>query len=249
MGQHLPNQCGTMEDEAGDAPGRALCWTAFEVAVPLKGKFIPAVVAILTLGLQSKLLRVIEEGECEWLGGTRTIKSDVRLLCATAKDLKQEVEGGRFRQGLLYRLSVIPLFLPPLRQRVEDSPLLVNHFLGEFSRKRGVAPILSALTLQCLLSYQLPGNARELKNIIERVSELSPGPIITLEDLPADLRGQPLHGYGAACPLRVALAGAEKHCILNALAHCDGHRTRAAESLRSSRKNLWEKMKLHAIEF
>ena len=203
----------------------------------------------LPLGLQSKLLRVIEEGECERLGGTRTIKVDVRLLCATAKDLKQEVEGGRFRQDLLYRLSVIPLYLPPLRQRVEDIPLLVNHFLGGFSRKRGMALTLSAEALQCLLSYQCPGNVRELKNIIERVSVLSPGPTITLEDLPADLRGQPLQGYGAVNPLSEALAGAEKHCILNALAHCGGNRTRAADSLGISRKNLWEKMKLHAIEF
>jgi two-component system response regulator AtoC len=203
----------------------------------------------LPLGLQSKLLRVIEEGECERLGGTRTIKVDVRLLCATAKDLKQEVTGGRFRQDLLYRLSVIPLLMPPLRDRTEDIPLLVNHFLGGFSRKRGMALSLSTEALQCLLNYAFPGNVRELKNIIERVSVLSPGPVITLDDLPADLRLQPQPDYGSATLLSEALACTEKHCILNALAHSGGNRTRAAECLGISRKNLWEKMKLHALEF
>ena len=92
----------------------------------------------LPLGLQAKLLRVLESGECERLGGTKTIKVDVRLLCATSKNLKQEVEAGRFRQDLLYRLSVIPLRLPPLRERIEDIPLLVGHFLDGFSKKRGL---------------------------------------------------------------------------------------------------------------
>ena len=106
----------------------------------------------LPLGLQAKLLRVIEEGECERLGGTRTIRVDVRLLCSTAKDLKQEAETGHFRQDLLYRLSVIPLHLPALRERLEDIPLLVNHFLGGFSRKRGMALSLSNEAMQCLLA-------------------------------------------------------------------------------------------------
>ncbi|MBV5319035.1 MAG: sigma-54-dependent Fis family transcriptional regulator [Desulfobulbaceae bacterium] len=203
----------------------------------------------LPLGLQSKLLRVIEEGECERLGGTRTIKVDVRLLCATAKDLKKEVEGGRFRQDLLYRLSVIPLHMPPLRERVEDIPMLVNHFLAGFSQKRGMGLTLSPEALQCLLNYDFPGNVRELKNIIERVSVLSPGPVITLDDLPSDLRVQPQPVYGPAILLSEALACTEKHCILSALAHSGGNRTRTADCLGISRKNLWEKMKLHAIEY
>ncbi len=202
----------------------------------------------LPLGLQAKLLRVIEEGECERLGGTRTIKVDVRLLCSTAKDLKEEADAGRFRQDLLYRLSVIPLRLPALRERVEDVPLLVNHFLHGFSRKRGMALSLSDEAMQCLLCYDFPGNVRELKNIIERVSVLSPGPVIIPEDMPADLRSTGLQNNGATMLLSEAMAKAEKQYIVNALHQSGGNRTRAAGALGISRKNLWEKMKQHRIE-
>jgi len=202
----------------------------------------------LPLGLQAKLLRVIEEGECERLGGTRTIKVDVRLLCSTAKDLKEEADAGRFRQDLLYRLSVIPLRLPALRERVEDVPLLVNHFLHGFSRKRGMALSLSDEAMQCLLCYDFPGNVRELKNIIERVSVLSPGPVIIPEDMPADLRSTGLQNNGTTMLLSEAMAKAEKQYIVNALHQSGGNRTRAAGALGISRKNLWEKMKQHRIE-
>ena len=202
----------------------------------------------LPLGLQAKLLRVIEEGECERLGGTRTIRVDVRLLCSTAKDLKQEAETGHFRRDLLYRLSVIPLQLPALRERLDDIPLLVNHFLGGFSRKRGVALSLSNEAMQCLLHYDFPGNVRELKNIIERVSVLSPGPVITPEDLPSDLRAPQQLANGSTMLLSEAMANAEKQCIVNALTHSGGNRTKAASTLGISRKNLWEKMKQHRIE-
>jgi two-component system response regulator AtoC len=202
----------------------------------------------LPLGLQAKLLRVIEEGECERLGGTRTIKVDVRLLCSTAKDLKEEADAGRFRQDLLYRLSVIPLRLPALRERIEDVPLLVNHFLHGFSRKRGMALSLSDEAMQCLLCYDFPGNVRELKNIIERVSVLSPGPVIIPEDMPADLRSTGPQNNGATMLLSEAMAKAEKQYIVNALHQSGGNRTRAAGALGISRKNLWEKMKQHRIE-
>jgi len=202
----------------------------------------------LPLGLQAKLLRVIEEGECERLGGTRTIQVDVRLLCSTAKDLKQEAEAGRFRQDLLYRLSVIPLHLPALRERTEDIPLLVNHFLQGFSRKRGMSLSLSHEAMQCLLAYTFPGNVRELKNIVERVSVLSPGPVINHDDLPVDLRTPPQSANGSAMLLSEAMASAEKRCLITALTHCGGNRTKAAGTLGISRKNLWEKMKLHGIE-
>ena len=202
----------------------------------------------LPLGLQAKLLRVIEEGECERLGGTRTIRVDVRLLCSTAKDLKQEAADGKFRQDLLYRLSVIPLQLPPLRERTEDIPLLVNHFLQGFSQKRGISLSLSDEAMQCLLCYDFPGNVRELKNIIERVSVLSPGPVINRNDLPADLRVPKHLANGVPILLSEAMANAEKQCIVNALVLTGGNRTRAAGNLGISRKNLWEKMKQHGIE-
>lgn len=202
----------------------------------------------LPLGLQAKLLRVIEEGECERLGGTRTIRVDVRLLCSTAKDLKQEAAAGRFRQDLLYRLSVIPLQLPPLRERTDDIPLLVNHFLQGFSRKRGINLSLSDAAMQCLLCYDFPGNVRELKNIIERVSVLSAGPVINRDDLPADLRLPKHLANGGVTLLSETMANAEKLCIVNALTLSGGNRTRAAGNLGISRKNLWEKMKQHGID-
>ena len=202
----------------------------------------------LPLGLQAKLLRVIEEGECERVGGTRTIRADVRLLCSTAKDLKKEAEAGRFRQDLRYRLSVIPLRLPALRERREDIPLLVDHFLHGFSRKRDMTLSLSAEAMQCLLQYDFPGNVRELKNIIERVSVLSPGPVINPADLPADLHTPRQSANGSPMLLSEAIATVEKQVIINALAHSGGNRTRAADTLGISRKNLWEKMKHHRIE-
>ncbi len=202
----------------------------------------------LPLGLQAKLLRILQEGECERVGGTRTLKVDVRVLCSTAKDLSQEAKAGRFRQDLLYRLSVIPLIMPPLRKRKDDIPLLVNHFLHQFSIKRDIALTLSPEAMQCLLDYDFPGNVRELKNIIERASVLCPDSIITPGDLPADLVGSQTTQTGKTIKLSEAIAITEKQCVLNALAEAAGNRTKAANLLGISRKNLWEKMKLHTIE-
>ncbi len=204
----------------------------------------------LPLGLQAKLLRILQEGECERVGGTMTIKVDVRLLCATARNLEEEVQAGRFRQDLLYRLQVIPLTMPPLRERREDIAVLSNHFLHEFSLRRGMALSLSAEAMQCLMSYDFPGNVRELRNILERASVLAPEPVITPADLPADLQPQGLtQGSSGPVMLAEALAKTERQCLLNALTLTGGNRTRAAELLGISRKNLWEKMKLHEITF
>ena len=203
----------------------------------------------MPLALQSKLLRILQEGECERVGGTRTLKIDVRVLCATAKNLEDEVQAGRFRQDLLYRISVIPLTMPPLRARSEDILLLANHFLKEFSAKRGLLLTLSPEAMQVLLKYEFPGNVRELKNIIERASVLAPEPVISPQDLPADM-GRPSHENDPDEPVQLssALAKTEKQCVLNALALTKGNRTKAADLLGISRKNLWEKMKLHQIE-
>jgi len=201
----------------------------------------------LPLGLQAKLLRVIECGECQRLGGTQTIRTDVRLLCATARDLKQEAAAGRFRQDLRYRLSVIPLHMPTLRERPEDIPLLAAHFLRLFSRRRGCSQSLANETLACLQRYDFPGNVRELKNIIEQVSVLAAGPVIGPADLPVEV--QPCMDADAAAvrPLGEAVAGAERQCILRGLARCGGNRSQTAALLGISRKNLWEKMRRHGI--
>ena len=201
----------------------------------------------LPLGLQAKLLRVIECGECQRLGGTQTIRTDVRLLCATARDLKQEAAAGRFRQDLRYRLSVIPLHMPTLRERPEDIPLLAAHFLRLFSRRRGCSQSLANETLACLQRYDFPGNVRELKNIIEQVSVLAAGPVIGLADLPVEVQPCLEADEEAVRPLGEAVAGAERQCILRGLARCGGNRSQTAALLGISRKNLWEKMRRHGI--
>jgi two-component system response regulator AtoC len=202
----------------------------------------------LPMPLQAKLLRVLQENMYERVGGTGTINVDVRILCATSKNLEQAVETGSFRQDLFYRLNVIPIRLPPLRERRDDIPVLTHHFLHEFSIKRGVAMEISQEAMQSLIDYNYPGNVRELKNIIERASVLSPDPVIQPNDLPADLLEANGHKEteDSYC-LSDAVAKTEKQLLLKALVRTNGKRAEAAELLGISRKNLWEKMKQYEI--
>jgi len=207
-------------------------------------------IADLPLALQPKLLRVLQEHELDRVGGSRTVKVDVRIICATARDLTEEVEKGRFRQDLYYRLRVIPIKLPPLRLRKEDIPELTLHFLRHFSLKRGVALSLAPEAMERLLDYDYPGNVRELRNILERASVLAREPTIRIADLPSDLHGRQTDREPAApssLVLAEALARTEKEVILKALNKAGGVKQEAAELLGISRKNLWEKMKFHAI--
>ncbi len=206
-------------------------------------------IADLPLALQPKLLRVLQEQELDRVGGSRTVKIDVRIICATARNLREEVEKGNFRQDLYYRLRVIPIKLPPLKERKEDIPELTQHFLHSFSLKRGVAMNLSAEAMGQLLEYNFPGNIRELKNILERASVLAPEPTITTSDLPSDLQQKTAPGDNQqTLILSEALARTEKEVILKALNQAGGVKQAAAELLGISRKNLWEKMKSHAIQ-
>ena len=202
----------------------------------------------LPLPLQAKLLRVLQESTYERVGGTGTISVDVRIICATSKDLEKAAENGSFRQDLFYRLNVIPIQMPPLRDRKEDLPALTKHFLHEFSIKRGVSMEISPEAMQCLIDYNYPGNVRELKNIIERASVLAPAPIIRPDDLPADLLE--VNGYkdpGESFLISDAVAKTEKQLLVKALARTQGKKGEAAELLGISRKNLWEKMKLYGV--
>ena len=206
-------------------------------------------IADLPLTLQPKLLRVLQEKELERVGGTRTIKVDVRIICSTAKDLAEEVKKGTFREDLYYRLRVIPIKLPPLRKRKEDIPGLIKHFLHEYSLKRGVAMSLSTRAMDYLLAYEYPGNIRELKNIIERASILAPLSEISHRDLPSDLTGMEQEtAENTPLLLSEAVARTEKEVICKALHKSDYSRTKAAEILGISRKNLWEKMRNYSIE-
>jgi formate hydrogenlyase transcriptional activator len=170
--------------------------------------------------LQPKLLRVLQEQEFERLGGTKTIKVDVRLVVATHRDLAKMVADGRFREDLYYRLNVFPVVLPPLRERLEDIPRLVRHFTQQFARRmgRGIEAIPSAV-LDALVRYAWPGNVRELQNIIERAVILSPGPSlqVPLGDLqPADTQAP------VPTPAAVTLFDAEREHILGALHETGG---------------------------
>jgi two-component system response regulator AtoC len=202
--------------------------------------------------LQVKLLRVLQEEEIRPLGDTRDTKIDVRVVAATARDLGREVSEGRFREDLYYRLNVLPIRLPPLRDRREDIPALVEHFLGRLqartrTRVEGITP--SAMKL--ILDWPWPGNVRELENTIEHAVVLCEGTRIGPEDLPEKMRAQ-------ADPLRAALAGdelsikktgraLEEALIRRALAKTGGNRTAAAKLLEISHRALLYKIKEFGI--
>jgi len=138
----------------------------------------------MPLELQSKLLRVVQDGEFERVGGTHTLRTDVRIIAATNRDLEQEVRSGKFREDLFYRLNVFPITMPPLRERREDIPLLVNHFLAKFNRKIGKkVEIVGQETLDALREYHWPGNVRELESVIERAVIISRGSVLQVDRL------------------------------------------------------------------
>jgi sigma-54 specific flagellar transcriptional regulator A len=161
--------------------------------------------------LQVKLLRVVQEREFERVGGVKTIKVDVRILAASNKDLELATKEGKFREDLFYRLNVIPLHLPPLRERVEDIELLLAHFTQEFARKRKGEPFtFSPEALDCMLKYRWPGNVRELENLIERLSILVSGKIVNVLDLPEKFS----HMTFAEMEHRAASAHTTPHTVL-----------------------------------
>lgn len=197
--------------------------------------------------LQAKLLRVLQEGAFERVGGSKTIGVNIRLLACTSKDLQKEVDEGRFRQDLLFRIKVIPIVMPPLREHKEDIPALCSHFLKEFHSPYNTPFSISQEALTCLQAYSFPGNARELHNLMERASVLCSGPVIYPEDLPTEIcaiENAKDIGYNLADNIAVA----EKACLRRALSCCNGNKTKTSELLGISRKNLWEKLKNYDLE-
>jgi DNA-binding NtrC family response regulator len=209
----------------------------------------------LPLSFQVKLLRVLQERRFERVGGDQTIFADVRLICATLKNLRDEIRKGAFREDLYYRLNVVPITLPPLRERNEDLLMLADYFVKKISKKMGKkVKGISEDAKKLLMKYSFPGNIRELENIIERAIALLRGDVITVEDFPEEVRER-MSPQVAVCEkimelkqLGEAVSTFEKEYIQNVLKATKGKKGQAAEILGISRKNLWEKIKGLEIE-
>jgi DNA-binding NtrC family response regulator len=191
--------------------------------------------------IQVKLLRVLQEREFERLGGTKTLKVDVRLIAATNKDLRAALEQGTFREDLYYRLNVVPIDIPPLREHKEDIPDLVNHFLLRFAQSNGKqVREITPEALKILMDYHWPGNVRQLENTIERAVALSADPVIQAEDISLDsgVRGSAAGSQSALLPEGMTLEQWEDEIIREALRRANGNKSQAARMLGLSRNAL-----------
>jgi len=199
--------------------------------------------------VQAKLLRVLQEHEFERVGGEETIKVDVRLISATKDNLENLVANGKFREDLYFRLKVISINLPPLRERKEDIPFLVEEFLKRFNKKLKKNLTLSNEAVKCLMSHDYPGNVRELENIIERTAALTDGDVIKprdfLQSFDKDIRIY--CEQEEKLTLKELLTRIEREHLIKVLAETDGNKVEAARILGISRKNLWEKLKVYHL--
>ncbi len=241
---------GAFTGAVGAKPGR------FELAHG--GTLFLDEIGEIPIEMQVKLLRVLQESEFERVGGIKTIKVDVRLVTATNRDLLAEVGAGAFREDLFYRLNVVPIHIPPLRERREDIPLLADHFIAKFNDrlKKEIATITPE-AIERLVAYQWPGNIRELENLMERTMLFCEGPDILVSDLPPEVAGAPV----SVAPLpaageearpapeslkeavRAETERVERELIQRALDATGGNVTQAARKLKISRKSLQTKMK------
>ncbi len=203
-------------------------------------------IANTTLTFQAKLLRILQEGEVKRVGGNQPIKIDVRVISATNKDLTELIKTKQFRQDLYYRLAVLPLFLPPLRDRKEDIPLLVDHFVKQScARHRQLVRHVSADVVHALSEAAWPGNIRELQHYIERAVVTTTGPDLTCKDIVA-LGSQP-EPEDLRSATRGAVAEAERARIIKALEKSGGNRVKAANLLKISRASLYNKLRAYQI--
>jgi two-component system nitrogen regulation response regulator NtrX len=210
-------------------------------------------VADMSLKAQAKILRILQEKKFERVGGTKLIPTDVRVLAATNKDLEKEMEEGRFRQDLFYRLNVIPLRIAPLRERREDIPLLVERFLREFSVKEGeTAKTITPDAVALLTEHSWPGNVRELKNITERLFIMTSANVIAAGDIPALFRegdqGLSDRLGGVSDSYKEAKWNFEKYYIEKKLKEFDGNISRTAEAIGLERSNLHRKIKSYGLD-
>lgn len=211
---------------------------AFELAVG--GTLVLDEVGELGLGTQAKLLSAIQTGTITRLAGRDEIKVDVRVIATTNRDLHRLIEAKGFRQDLFYRLNVVPLHIPSLRERKEDIPLFLDYFLKEHARYSETVKSFSPEAIACLTDYEWPGNVRELENVVERATLVSPGQVIGVEDIPPPIRyayqtEKVLRGFSS---LSMAVADLERDLILEVLRKTAFNRSKAASLLRTTMKDL-----------
>jgi len=208
----------------------------------------------MSLKTQAKVLRVLQEGEVERLGSSRTLKVDVRVIAATNKDLEQEIEKGQFREDLFFRLSVIPILVPPLRERADDIPSLVRHFADQFTRENNFhGKRFTAEALAALQRGRWKGNVRELRNTIERVIIMTPGDVVSASELPESVRAEapaaPAPEERAERPgtLREFKESAERAFLIQKLRENDWNISKTAETIGTPRSNLYKKLEQYSI--
>jgi len=212
----------------------------------------------MSLKTQAKVLRILQERKFERVGGTRTMEVDVRVVAATNKHLEDEIRNGTFREDLFYRLNVVPFKVPPLRDRREDIPLLIQHFLDVFCRREGrELKLMVPEAVEAMKRYEWPGNVRELKNIVERLVIMTPGGTITVNHLPDYIRadaagreaaGGRLDSVLERASLREAREEFEKEFIIQKLEENDWNVSKTADAIELERSNLHRKIKSYGID-
>ncbi|UCG99828.1 MAG: sigma-54-dependent Fis family transcriptional regulator [Deltaproteobacteria bacterium] len=236
---------GAFTDAKQDKPGR--------FAEAHRGTLFLDEIGELPLSLQVKLLRVLQDEEITPLGSTGIKKVDARIIAATAKNLGEETKNGHFREDLYYRINVVNIYLPPLRERLEDIPLLTDHFVNHFNSKlKKNIKWVSPQAMEQFMTYPWPGNVRELENVIERAILLAPGNTLEVSDLPPTLKGD-LYLPSGLTPdgissIKIASRILEKELIERALTKTSGNRTKAAKMLEISRPILISKIKDYKLD-
>ncbi|HOP85650.1 MAG TPA: sigma 54-interacting transcriptional regulator [Syntrophorhabdaceae bacterium] len=214
-----------------------------------KGTIFLDEIGDVSLPIQAKLLRVIQEQTFERLGGTKSIKVDVRIIAATNRDLEQMVKDGGFREDLYWRLNVVPVYLPPLRDRDEDIPPLIDHFLNKFNREYNKNIGINNEAMALLMRYPWPGNVRELENTIERLVVLSEDGIINVDDIPSYIKeGITVRRNNINGSLIVETERLEKERIIDALKRCNFNQSKAAKLLGITQRQIGYKIQKYAIK-
>ena len=258
-GKFVPVHCSALPDNLIESELFGHERGAFTGAVEMrKGRFELAEggtifldeIGEIPLHIQVKLLRVLESRSFERIGGSETIITDARVVAATNRDLRKMVEEGTFREDLFYRLDVVSLEIPPLRERKEDIPLLVKHYLDVFNKENGKDIGITETAMASLCAYAWPGNIRELRNCVERMVVLCRGKMIELENVPVDVREGVTPGIAKTVLAQPScdLECNEKMLIERALNECGGNRTKAAEKLGISRRTLHRKLHTYNLE-